>query len=94
MHNDGLVVSRQTQASQQCAGNATSAQKYGGLAREVWGRDTLRLSGGLLRRFDFRADSLHTRSAHARSAASMSAATSVSVCAVEMIQCRPFEGVM
>jgi len=37
---------------------------------------------------------LHASFLQAWSAASSSAATSASVCAVEMIQCRPFEGVM
>ena len=36
----------------------------------------------------------HARSTQAWSAASISLATSFSVCAVEMIQCSPFEGVM
>ena len=36
----------------------------------------------------------HSRSAQAKSAASISVATSLSVCAVEMIQCRPLDGVM
>ena len=36
----------------------------------------------------------HSRPAQARSAASISVATSFSVCAVEMIQCRPLDGVM
>lgn len=36
----------------------------------------------------------HPRPAQARSAASISVATSFSVCAVEMIQCRPLDGVM
>src|SRR6266849_5840958 len=37
---------------------------------------------------------LHASSAHARSTASTSVVTSLSVCTVEMIQCRPLEGVM
>jgi hypothetical protein len=36
----------------------------------------------------------HESSAQTRSAAASSASTSLSVCTVEMIQCRPFEGVM
>ena len=36
----------------------------------------------------------HPRPTQARSAASISVATSFSVCAVEMIQCRPLDGVM
>ena len=38
--------------------------------------------------------SLHASSAQAWSAARTSASISASLCAVEMIQCRPFEGVM
>ena len=37
---------------------------------------------------------LHESPEHAWSAASTSACTSVSVCAVEIIQCRPLEGVI
>ena len=39
-------------------------------------------------------DTLHESRARAWSAAATSASTSFSVCAVEIIQCKPFEGVM
>ena len=79
MDDDWPVVFRKPQSGDERARDASTAEKDGRLPTTSC----------------FHASScFHVKSVQARSTASTSAATSASVCAVEMIQCRPFEGVM
>src|ERR1700686_4905366 len=100
MDNDRLVVLRQAQSGQKRGRNAPAADKNDSVfASSFHARDFISglsfdsvHSRAFIRGLSF--EGFHSRSVQARSAASISVATSFSVCAVDMIQCSPFEGVM